>query len=425
MNTLTASSCVAALVLAAPARAEVSTATPTLTLSAALVRALEASPRLAEAQAGVDEARGRRLAAGLYANPELSVRGGARLLDDGPRPDVAVELSQALSLSGQRGHRVAVADDELREAEARLAHIRQALATRVHLAFIEAVRAQDLVVLAAAGVELAERLRVASQRRLAAGDAAALDVQVSRAELGRAEDTLTRARVDEAIAQVALAEVLGTEPGSPVRVVPGPSLARELPSLAQVLSEAKQRRADLEALRLAVDTARSRVELARANSVPGLTLSAGVAVEGGSDVIVGGGVSMALPLFDRGQGEVAAAEAATRRRQAELRQGELELAREVTAAYVLYTRSTAAERAFDERVVGTMAETTELLQRAFDAGKIGFAEALVLRKSLLEARVNAVETRARAAQAAVVLDVALGRFGAPTDGAPTDGAGVR
>lgn len=60
-----------------------------------------------------------------------------------------------------------------------------------------------------------------------------------------------------------------------------------------------------------------------------------------------------------------------------------------------------------------MEETVELLQRAFDAGKIGFAEVVVLRRSLIEARVIAVETKARAAQAVVVLDVALGTMALP------------
>lgn len=396
-----------------PVRAEVPTSTPTLSIDAAIHRAFDASPAIAEAQAALDEARGRRLGAGLLANPELSVRGGARLLDEGARPDVAVELSQVLPIGGQRGDRVAVAEAEVREAEARLTYARQGLATRVHLAFIEAGRAQDLSALAAAGVTLTRRLLAASERRLAEGDATALDVQVSKAELGRAENVLTQARVDVVAAQVSLAEVMGEDPGALFRVVNSPPAARTLPPLAQVLAEAKGRRADLEALRIAVDTARARVELSRSSALPSLTLSAFFELEGGSEVIVGGGLSLPLPLFDRNQGGVAQALASNRRQQAELRQGELDLAREVATAYALYVGATAAERAFEDRVVATMEETVELLQRAFDAGKIGFAEVVVLRRSLIEARVIAVETKARAAQAVVVLDVALGTMALP------------
>jgi cobalt-zinc-cadmium efflux system outer membrane protein len=396
-----------------PARADVTTSTPTLTLDAAIQRAFQASPELAEAQAAVGEARARRLGAGLLANPELSARGAARLLDQGARPDVAVELSQALPLGGQRGDRTVVADDEIREAEARLTHARQALATRVHLAFIEASRAQELSELATASVQLTKRLLAASERRLAVGDSAALDVHVARAELGRADDALTRARVDAVAARVTLAVVMGEDALSRVHLAPPPVTERVLPPLAQVLSEAKARRADLEALRIAVETARARVELARSGAVPSLTLTAFFELEGGSEVIVGGGLSLPLPFFDRNQGGIAEAVATTARQQAELRRGELEVSREVATAYELYTSATGSQRAFEGQVVSSMEETVDLLQRSFDAGKIGFTEVLVLRRSLIEARAMAAETRARAAQAGVVLDVAMGTMVLP------------
>jgi cobalt-zinc-cadmium efflux system outer membrane protein len=411
-------SCTAvAVALSLPVWAESVTSTPTLTLDEALKRAFVANPSLAAAQAAVAEARGRRLGAGLLSNPELSARGGARLLDEGARPDIAVELAQPIPLGGQRGDQRAVADSEIREAEAHLAGARQALATRVYLAFIEANRAQALSELAAAGVQLTQRLLLASERRLAEGDSTALDVHVSKAELGRAENTLTDARVDAVAARVLLAEAIGQEPGSPLRLAPLSRVDRALPPLDQVLGAARARRADLEALRIAVETARARVELARSAAVPSLALSAFFELEGGSEVIVGGGLSLPLPLFDRNQGAVAEALAGTRRQQAELRRGELELTREVATAYELYVSATAAERAFEARVVGTMEETVDLLQRAFDAGKIGFTEVVVLRRSLIEARVIAVETRARAAQAGVVLDIVLGTMVLPSGAA--------
>lgn len=416
MHRLVSALAVALLPLTARA-AEASTATVTITLDIALQRAFESSPSLAEARAAVDQARGARRGAGLLANPELSARGAARLLDQGARPDVALELSQALPLGGQRGDRIAVAEGELREAEARLAQARQSLATRVHLAFIDALRAQELSALAQAGVLLTQRLSTASERRLAEGDSTILDVHVSQAELGRAENALTQARVEALAARMGLAEAMGQDPTVALRVAPSARVERALPPLAEVLAEGARRRADLEALRRAVGTARARVERARSAGVPSLTVSAFFEVEGGADVIVGGGLSMPLPLFDRNQGGIAEAQADTQRQEASLRRGELELAREIATAYELYTSATASERAFEQRVVGSMEETADLLQRAFDAGKIGFTEVVVLRRSLIEARVIAVETRARAAQAGVVLDVAMGTMALPSGGA--------
>ncbi len=417
VSALSWTAAVALLPLPAFGAGEASTATLTITLDIALQRAFEHSPSLAEARAAVEQARGSRQGAALLINPELSARGAARLLDEGAKPDIAVELSQALPLGGQRADRIAVADGEIKEAEARLGQARQTLATRVHLAFIDALRAQELSALAQAGVLLTERLLTASERRLAEGDSTILDVHVSQAELGRAENALTQARVEALAARMALAEAMGQDPTAALRVAPSPRTERTLPPLAQVLAEGAKRRGDLEALRLAVETARARVEAARSAGVPSLTVSAFFELEGGSDVIVGGGLSMPLPLFDRNQGGVAEALAGTRRQEAELRRGELELAREIATAYELYASASASERAFEARVVGTMAETVDLLQRAFDAGKIGFTEVVVLRRSLIEARVIAVETRARAAQAGVVLDVAMGTMALPSGGA--------
>jgi cobalt-zinc-cadmium efflux system outer membrane protein len=410
-------STVAVAWLPLPSRADVATTTLTLTLDTALQSALDSHPAIAAAQAALDEARGQRLGAGVFANPEFSAKGAARLLDEGPRPDIAVEIGQPIALGDVRGARIAVAESEVHQATLSLTHARQALASRVQLAFIEARRADELSELAGASVQLARRLLLASERRLSEGDSTVLDVHVSKAELGRAENALTQARVDVVAARVTLAEAIGWDVLRPFRVGPVPRPDRVLPPLPAVLAEARRRRTDLEGLRTTVETGRARLDLARAAAAPSLTVSAFFELEGGSDVILGGGVSLPIPLFDRNQSAIAEATARVARHHAELRLGERTVDREVATAYELYASASLAERAYADHVVGSLEETVDLLQRSFDAGKISFSEVLVLRRSLIEARAIAVETRARAAQASVVLDVALGTIALPRSAA--------
>ncbi len=382
---------------------------PSLDLEEALATAARLSPELRARRAEVDEARGRLVSARTHPfNPRLEVEAGRRRGPDATATDRGLSLSQRVELAGQRGRRRAVAEARLAGAEARLVRHGRVLAARVELAFAKAVRARELHRVAELDAGLARDYLELVDRRLAAGAATQLDVNLARTTRGRAERRLA---VTRAAAAVGLGPASLPEPAGEL-----PPPAAELPPLAELIALAADHRADLAAFRHQRQAAEARVGLARAERVPDLAFGLSFEREEGTDEILGGGLGISLPLFDRNRGAIAEAEAARERSVHELAARELDVASEVVAAYA--TLQAAGEAAgLLRQVLGSAEESFELLRRAFEAGKIGNTELLLFRRELVESRREYVDTLAEAWLARVALDLATGRL-TPLDPGP-------
>ncbi len=380
-------------------------------LEDAMETALTCHPELRLGRARVAEARGRlRGAETLPYNPQLSVGAARREGGGAVSLDLEASLSQQLQIAGQRGRRIAAARRALEAAEARLVRRRRLVLARVHQTYASALAASRLVQIARRDRDLAARLHEVARRRFEAGSATRLDLNTARAELGRAEAALAEAEARDEVARAAFAEAMGLLPSSAWR--PAGALIEQLPApppLSRALEQASERRADLLALRAEARAARARLRLARARGWPDVTLGVFVAREEGSDTIVGGSLSVPIPLFQRNQGGVAVARAGIERAEAAARRGEQAMRREVLAADARFrTRSQAAER-LRALVMGSMEENVRLLERAVEAGSLGWAEVTMLRRSLVEAQRQWVGAELGRHLAWIELMIAAGR----------------
>jgi cobalt-zinc-cadmium efflux system outer membrane protein len=382
-----------------------------LTIIEAREAALDRSPAVAVAAAAVEEARGRLLAARTYPhNPEVEVEAAQRS-DTGPAgTDGLLAISQEIEIAGQRGRRIEAARAALAAAEARLGRRRLEVSTAVTQAFANAVRAGEMRELASAEAALTRELVELEERRLEAGAGTQIQANVARAAAGRAARRLKESEAEWVESMARLAEAAGLPAFGGVvaalpRVVPAPPNA----SLAELIGRALAERRDLAALRLDLEGAHRQVDLARALAVPNVRIGAFAEREEGED-IVGATVGIPIPLFHRNRGEIAEAEAAADRVEAELATAELAVAREVTTALAHYESAAAAAHDLERLVVGTLEESLDLLRRALDAGKVGTSEVLLLRRELFEARREMVDAAAEALSARAALELAVGRL---------------
>ena len=410
-----------AAILASPSPAAAEPRPPaaaaTVTLEEALRHAFAHSPEVAEAEAAIAEAEARNITAGTFPhNPTLSGEAGARLGPDATSLDWAVGLEQTLPLGGRLSHGRAVAAAELAAARATADTARRALAVRVRVAFLEALRARDLLSIEAAQIELARSLLGVATKRFEAGASTRLDVNLARVDVGRAEGRLHAAEARYSVSRAQLAESVGQAPSRPI--TPDGTLEllpnEALPALPALLEAARSRRSEVLAAGHARTAARARTERAAADAVPELGVSVFFRREAGTESIVGGGLSLPLPLLDRKRGEVAEAEAAERRTEAEARRLDTQIEREVVAALAELTATRASAAGLREQIVGTLDENLRLLQSAFESGKVAGAEVLVFRQQFRDSHVELVEANAAAALARIQLEAALGQTVFPT-----------
>lgn len=401
-------------VLAAVVLAATAEAAPTeLTLPDAYRRAREAAGAVLAGAARVEEARGRLLIARApRENPSLEATFGRRgaaadAREASSRSDLEFGLAQTLEVGGKRGARVRAATAALEREVETTADVTRRVLAEVGAQFYEAARARERARVATASEQAAAELLRVARVRLQHGDVAALDVNLAETLLARGKASRISLLADQAVAISNLKGLLRL----PREAEVVPAVEADLGALAPPLpvpnwGDAVTARPEVRALDAEVREARAEIDVARALRWPDPTPSVRYSREDGTP-IVWGGLTIALPLLNRGAGERATAEARLRRAEIELASTRARVEAELQSAYDAYGARRAAAESL-AAVRETLDENLDLARRSYESGQIGLGELLVVRRETLEARGEALDLLFNAAIARVQLEAAIG-----------------
>jgi cobalt-zinc-cadmium efflux system outer membrane protein len=377
-----------------------------LTLTDAIARARTRAPDVIAALARVDEARGRRLGvtARLRDNPVLDGDLGPRRGSGQQTWDYAVGVSQLFETGGQRGARITAADADIALTQASAEETARLVTREVALAYTRAAAARDRIRLLTAAEAIAEDLRTATERRYQVGDVAALDVNLTTIAAARARAERVGAESDQSEALRPLRLLLGLDARSDVTLVDG---IERLPAAEPVLMAAIVQAPAIRQLDAELAQARADLDLGRGMSRPDLVPRLSFSRERDERILLGG-VSIALPVFDRGVGRTAEADARIRRltleRAAILRRLEFD----VTAGLAAYERRKRAADQLAANALPAAADNESLAGRSLDAGEINLLNFLLVRQDVLSTRLAYVDAQMDAALAAIEIDAAAG-----------------
>ncbi len=253
------------------------------------------------AQRAIDVAASEIRRADVAPNPVLSASiansdaGRYRPRDS----DRIVRIEQMFERGGKRDLRIAVARAGERVARLDYAELRRSQAILMYQAYYDLLGQQGSVEIALENAAGYTRLVDAAERRLRAGDIAAVDVARLRVEASRANADVGAAQAARARAQIALAALLGVESAaSRLRIADGfPDVPdAELSSLPQRMAAALDARADAAASRARVEQFEQAQRLAASQRTRDVT----VGLQTERSPALGGsvfGVSAAIPLF--------------------------------------------------------------------------------------------------------------------------------
>lgn len=396
--------------------------TETITLAEALAIALDRSPDLAAFDSDVRAREAEALGAGLLPNPELIGEvenvGGSNERRGWEATETTISLGQLIELGGKRSkrHRAALLarDTAALDYDAK----RLAILTEVAKAFVAVLAAQERVVLA----RESERLGAESVRTVAstvrAGAVSPIEEGRARVALEQSEIARTRAERElegtrsRLAARLGATEVTFQRVSGDLRVLdPPPSpeallaTAADGPALARWTREAEQRRAAL-----AVE---------RARRIPDVTAVAGgrhFADDDSAAAVFG--LSVPLPVFNRNQGGIGAAQAALSRTDAERRAAEVMIHEELAAGHQELLAAYEQALALRDRIVP---QAEAVFMRASDAyarGLLRYLEVLDTRRTLFELRGQYVDALAEYHRTRAELERLAGRSLAGLDRAP-------
>ena len=403
----------------------------TLTEEQALARMRAEHPHIEALLLGVREleagARERR----LLANPTVSYTRE----DAGPATDDFLLVSQELPVRGRIGLLGEAAGHAVTAAEARADASALAFETRLRLAFTALLLAQERTSALDTALSELRRLVDVLRAREREGEGSRFDRLRAEREVADIETDLEVAAIERQSAQARLAAFFasgtdaagltaagtllddpvrtdaagltaaGTLLDDPVRVDPGTLVERAL-----------ARRADYRALALSEVQWSTERRAAERLRYPGAALSAGLKRTGAAAASESGyavTATMVVPLFNRGQAQVARATAARARISAERRALRGRIENEVRAAHVAATRYRGLADRYRAASVEPAAELVAIASAAYEEGEYGILELLDAYRVTLAAETRLLELSAEARRAAIELDMVVGKGPAP------------
>ena len=368
------------------------------------VRVMRFTVRQAEA-----EARERR----QLSNPTMSYTRE----DAGLSVDTFFLVTQELPVRGRPGLLGEAADHAVTAAQANTDAELLAIDSLARVAFADLLLAQErLAALEGGLIDLGAVVDVLRARE-AEGEGSRFDRLRAEREVTDIETDLEVAAIGRVGAQARLASFFapGTDPAglrASGRLMDGGAVA-EVNSL---LAEARALRPDYRALTLSAARWETERRAAERLRYPGASVSAGLKRSGPAaarDTGYAVTATVALPLFNRGDAQVARAEAARARVHAEQEALAARIDRDVRVAQAAASRYRDLVDRYQAGSVDRADELAAIATAAYEEGVFGILELIDAHRATLGAQLRLLELSAAARRAAIELDRAVGREVAP------------
>jgi outer membrane protein, heavy metal efflux system len=393
-------------------------------VDAIVSRALTEHPELAAARAEVDAARARLQQAGLRPNPMLDLAGQQNVA--GPDNSVSVGVTVPLDLNGRKEGRMAVAEREVELKAALLAERERRLRAEIRLKVGEVLAAMRNLVVTRELLDVNRQGLALMEERVRRGAAPPLEGSLVLVEVNRldAAHQLLGSRVE--VLRLQLKALAGLPPEEPIDV----GGALEAPAVradrGSGLARATAVRPDIRAARAEAAMARARIQKEEAEgrwdaSVNvgyqrqeiGFGLS-GITDRGGTRPIqdtfhmVGGGLTITLPMRNRNEGNVKAAQAETRAAERRREFLELVVRQEVTAAFSQYEAARRSLDTYSRGVLDVARQNLDTVRQSHGLGRIPLLDVIAEQRRLIEVENGYTEILKQVYDGAVEIERAIG-----------------
>lgn len=365
------------------------------TLTTALSMALENSPRIAGAEAGILAAQGSRKQAGAFPNPVIGVDvenvGGSGIYNGADSAEITFGVFQLVEIGGKRSARAAIAESGQDIASYERLATNLDLVRDVKVAFANAVAAQEQAVIAEQQVALAKDVLATVTKRVDAAAEPVIQKNKARVSLANAQVAYERAKRLNDAAVKNLATYWAGAP-SMVKLSSKEFYKIDKPDLKGNIEDVLLNTVDHKRQTASVNQAKSLVDLEKANAVPDPNFSVGVRdLRQNNDQAIVAGVSIPLPVFNRNSGNIAkarqlAVKADTDRRSWLLgKQASFnDFAQGLDSAYI--TAST-----IKNDILPEAQEAFKQAKRGYNAGKFAYLEVLDAQRTLAETKLSYVQ----------------------------------
>lgn len=372
------------------------------TLEALEATALQNNPAIAQASASAHKAMGFRDQVGIRPNPTVGYN-ATQLADRGTDQHVAF-VEQDFVTAGKLTRNRNVLNQEIQSQLWEVETQRIRVQTDVRQRFYSALAAQRRLALATEFRDIAQKGVEIAQARVNAKEGSVpevlqAEIQLTQVEVQRRQaEAAFRGAWKQLMAVTGLGEMpTGTLSGM---LPDSPTVGDVEPLRMQALSSSPE----LQAARSRVARARANVERQEVQAIPNMSFQLAAGVDNGTDSgMINAQVGLPVPVFNRNQGNIAAAHAELSRACQELKRIELSIASRMAGATQEYESATAAVEQYRDMILPKAKQTLSLSEEAYGAGEFGFLQVLVARRTYFESNLEYVVAQSNLAQAEAYL----------------------
>jgi cobalt-zinc-cadmium efflux system outer membrane protein len=362
-----------------------------MSIDALVQEALAKNPEASFYQAEIAAAKGDHRTAGTYPNPELSNELGYKRVSGGglSAEGVAwsVALMQPFEYPGRIALRKAIANRQIELAELGYAQFRGALAARVrtlgHALLVAQEKAAAAEQVSNRGQELVEVL----VQRDPAGVTPLLEMRIIEASVIVAKKRAADAAKEAQLALYELNQLRGVNLSTSLRVARADIKFQPLQPVDELAAIARTN--NFEVLSRQVELAQQglQVDLSKHERKPTITAGPTYSQEGGDETerIIGVGVSVPLPLWNRNEGNIEAAKARQQQAETSVLLAQRDVERQLRERYAIYDSLLKQMSFWRPESLQQLREAAELGDRHYRLGALPISTYTELQDKYLEA----------------------------------------
>ena len=378
--------------------------------------AMSNNPTLRQLAATTQKAAGYRLQVGLRANPVVGYN-GTQLADEGTDQHTAF-VQQEYVTGGKLELNRRVMNEAVRAQLYELEAQQRRVQTDIRITFYEALAAQQRIELTGEFESVVSRGFELAELRKRAMEASQIEVLQAKIQLNQVELTKQQAEVTYSAAWRELAALSGNPDLQP-RPLAG-SFDSQIDSIDWVTTRAMLLTGSPEHM-----AAQTRVQQAAANlqrqgvqAIPNIQFQGGAGIDNGTNSgLINLQVGAPIPLFNKNQGNIAAARAEYCRSVLEVSRIENSIQARLAVVSNEYDSALAGVKKYRDEIIPSAEETLKLAEEAYRAGEFSFLEVLIVRRTYFETSLQYIQAKAQLAQANAKVDgyVLTGGLNATTD----------
>jgi len=373
------------------------------TLEAIESIALQQNPAVLQASASALKAMGYRNQVGRKPNPTIGYQ-ASQLADEGTDQHVAF-IEQDIVLGDKLCKNERVLSQEIQSQLWEVETQRFRVLTDIRQRFYEALAAQRRM-------ELASEFEVVAAKGVSFAEARMEAKEGTRPEILQAEIQLKQvqllSRQAEAAFKAAWKQLMATA-GMP-NVVQGTldgqlansAAARDWDTITtQILAASPE----MQGARARLARARANVDRQQAQAIPNLSLLVSAGQDNGTNSgMLNTQIGLPLPIHNKNQGNISAAQAEFCRASQDVRRTELAIESRLAEVTRDFESSAAAVEQYHREILPRAEETLKLAEEGYNAGEFDFLQVLIARRTFFDANLEFVSAQVSLAKASVLVD---------------------